>query len=114
MGKGVFKGCSIVAASFGEHFAKSGKAIVMLVEVIDVYLLGTVMLVFGMGIYELFVSNLDIAKSQPQSLHQNRSNLFGLFTLLVSLSSHIRVHLMITNLVMRYGVLFDVCSLKIW
>ncbi|KAL9242615.1 hypothetical protein vseg_016601 [Gypsophila vaccaria] len=76
------KGCNVVAASFVEYFARSGKAIVMLVEALDVYLLGTVMLVFGMGIYELFVSDLDIAKSQPQLLHQNRSNLFGLFTLL--------------------------------
>ncbi|XP_074264525.1 uncharacterized protein LOC141587012 [Silene latifolia] len=76
------KGCGIVAASFIEHFAKSGKAIDLLVEAIDVYLLGTVMLVFGMGIYELFVSNLDIAKSQPGTIHPNRSNLFGLFTLL--------------------------------
>ncbi|KAH9613704.1 hypothetical protein KSS87_018834 [Heliosperma pusillum] len=75
-------GCAIVATSFIEPFAKSGKAIVLLVEAIDVYLLGTVMLVFGMGIYELFVSNLDIAKSQPEMIHPNRSNLFGLFTLL--------------------------------
>ncbi|XP_048501028.2 uncharacterized protein LOC104892453 isoform X2 [Beta vulgaris subsp. vulgaris] len=73
------KGCSIVGASFFEHFAKSGKVIVLLVEAIDVYLLGTVMLVFGMGLYELFVSNLDIAKSLSEAKH--RSNLFGLFPL---------------------------------
>lgn len=47
----------------------------------DVYLLGTVMLVFGMGLYELFVSNLDIAKSLSEAKH--RSNLFGLFPLTV-------------------------------
>ncbi|KAK3008026.1 hypothetical protein RJ639_013438 [Escallonia herrerae] len=47
----------------------------------DVYLLGTVMLVFGMGLYELFISNLDIAKSLSQERIPYRSNLFGLFTL---------------------------------
>ncbi|KAK9087541.1 hypothetical protein Syun_029935 [Stephania yunnanensis] len=39
------------------------------------------MLVFGMGLYELFVSNFDIAKLLPQSSAPSRSNLFGLFTL---------------------------------
>ncbi|RVX02170.1 hypothetical protein CK203_025343 [Vitis vinifera] len=48
---------------------------------VDVYLLGTVMLVFGMGLYELFVSNLDLAKSLPEERNQQRSSLFGLFTL---------------------------------
>ncbi|KNA12407.1 hypothetical protein SOVF_126190 [Spinacia oleracea] len=74
------KGCGIVAASFIEYFAKSGKVVVMVVEAIDIYLLGTVMLIFGMGLYELFVSNLDIAKSLPDV--KNRSSLFGLFPLL--------------------------------
>lgn len=50
----------------------------------DVYLLGTVMLVFGMGLYELFVSNLDIAKSLSDEKVPYRSNFFGLFTLKVS------------------------------
>lgn len=76
------KGCGIVAASFFEHFAKSGKVIVLLVEAIDIYLLGTVMLVFGMGLYELFVSNLDIAKLLSDAKHQHRSSLFGLFPLM--------------------------------
>lgn len=56
------------------------------IALLDVYLLGTVMLVFGMGLYELFVSNLDIAKSLSEENVHHRSNLFGLFTLKVSLS----------------------------
>lgn len=52
---------------------------------LDVYLLGTVMLVFGMGLYELFISNLDKAKSMPDGRITYRSNLFGLFTLKVCL-----------------------------
>jgi uncharacterized membrane protein YqhA len=47
----------------------------------DVYLIGTVMLVFGMGLYELFICNFDIAKTSPYG-----SNLLGLFRLPVSLS----------------------------
>ncbi|GLT81036.1 hypothetical protein SLA2020_524440 [Shorea laevis] len=74
------KGCTHVVSSFTEYFANGGKVVLLLVEAIDVYLLGTVMLVFGMGLYELFVSNLSIAKSiSMENVHQ--SNLFGLFTL---------------------------------
>lgn len=54
---------------------------------LDVYLLGTVMLVFGMGLYELFISNLDKAKSSQDGSITYRSNLFGLFTLKVRLFS---------------------------
>lgn len=50
----------------------------------DVYLLGTVMLVFGMGLYELFVSTLDSSKSLAKEKLPYRSNLFGLFPLKVS------------------------------
>lgn len=55
--------------------------IFLLVESIDVYLLGTVMLVFGMGLYELFISTLEIAKLESEENITYRSNLFGLFTL---------------------------------
>ncbi|XP_077244713.1 uncharacterized protein LOC143884803 isoform X2 [Tasmannia lanceolata] len=69
------KGCTYVVGAFMAYHKMGGKVIAMLIEAIDVYLLGTVMLVFGMGLYELFISNLDIA---PES---HRSNLFGLFRL---------------------------------
>ncbi|KAJ3690885.1 hypothetical protein LUZ61_020049 [Rhynchospora tenuis] len=70
------KGCVYVYDSFAEHFVSGGKVITMLVEAIDVYLIGTVMLVFGMGLYELFICNLDIAKTSSYG-----SNLLGLFRL---------------------------------
>ncbi|CAM8995482.1 unnamed protein product [Rhodiola kirilowii] len=75
------KGCTFVVAAFVDYFANHGKVIVQLVEAIDVYLLGTVMLVFGMGLFELFVSNLDVPDSFSDDKFQNRSNFFGLFTL---------------------------------
>lgn len=68
-------------ASYQEYIVNRGKVILLLVEAIDVYLLGTVMLVFGMGLYELFISNLDIAKSSSEDRIPQRSSLFGLFPL---------------------------------
>jgi len=44
------------------------------------------MLVFGMGLYELFISNLDIAKTSSYE-----SNFFGLFKL--SVNSSLNLHL---------------------
>ncbi|KAJ8555272.1 hypothetical protein K7X08_012768 [Anisodus acutangulus] len=75
------KGCACVIASFQGYFASRAKVIVHLVEAIDIYLLGTVMLVFGMGLYELFISNLDKGKSMSGERTPYRSNLFGMFTL---------------------------------
>ncbi|KAH0708359.1 hypothetical protein KY284_009786 [Solanum tuberosum] len=39
------------------------------------------MLVFGMGLYELFISNLDKLKSTSEENSLYQSNLFGIFTL---------------------------------
>ncbi|XP_057758582.1 uncharacterized protein LOC130979216 isoform X2 [Arachis stenosperma] len=77
----VEKGSTIVAESFTSYLIDRTKIIQMLIEAIDVYLLGTVMLVFGMGLYELFVSNLGSASSLPDQDPSHRSNLFGLFVL---------------------------------
>lgn len=71
-----FKGCVYIASAFLGYMTSKGQAMSSIIDAIDIYLIGTVMLVFGMGIYELFISNLDIAKKSPQ-----RSNLLGLFTL---------------------------------
>ncbi|XP_076892178.1 uncharacterized protein LOC143543830 [Bidens hawaiensis] len=90
------KGCAYVVASFQEYFVIHKPGIFQLVEAIgnifkhiktslndllNVYLLGTVMFVFGMGLYELFISNLDTAKSGSDRATTRRSNLFGLFVL---------------------------------
>ncbi|QCD90952.1 Uncharacterized protein family UPF0114 [Vigna unguiculata] len=75
------KGCVFVTSSFMQYFVNRTKVIQTLIEAIDVYLLGTVMLVFGMGLYELFVSNLGTASSLPGQKPSDRSSLFGLFTL---------------------------------
>jgi len=50
-----------------------------------VYLMGTVMLIFGMGLYELFVSTLEVAGEAGEACEVQGpacgSNLFGLFRL---------------------------------
>ncbi|CAL9127631.1 unnamed protein product, partial [Musa acuminata var. zebrina] len=85
------KGCTYVIDSFREYFLSGGKVILMLIEAIDIYLIGTVMLVFGMGLYELFISNLDIAKMSSYG-----SSLLGLFKLLESSHGGLTVFLHIS------------------
>ncbi|KAL0429228.1 UNVERIFIED_CONTAM: hypothetical protein Sradi_0548800 [Sesamum radiatum] len=59
----------------------TGKMVLRLVEAIDVYLAGTVMLIFGMGLYGLFISNVspDVPPSTDRAL--KGSSLFGMFAL---------------------------------
>ena len=60
------------------HYADAGLAdearkaihdttVTHVVEVVDGYLLGTVMLIFALGIYELFISDIDEAKGSKTS-----------------------------------------------
>jgi len=56
----------------------------------DVYLMGTVMLIFGMGLYELFVRALEVGGDGCEEV-QNPvcgSNLFGLFRMRVMRPFH--------------------------
>ncbi|KAL3688283.1 hypothetical protein R1sor_014592 [Riccia sorocarpa] len=68
---------------------RSSQVILYLVEAVDVYLMGTVMLIFGMGLYELFVSTIEVPGGNGENGATNHgkhqtirgSNFFGLFTL---------------------------------
>lgn len=84
------KGGVYVFESFKEwyscflHQHATGKVILLLVEALDVYLMGTVMLIFGMGLYGLFISSLDVSaenSGQQDSGIVFGSNFFGLFRL---------------------------------
>ncbi|KAG2614153.1 hypothetical protein PVAP13_4KG381502 [Panicum virgatum] len=67
------KGWVYVMDAFVEYYLHGGGTVVrMLLEAIDLFLIGTVMFVFGTGLYELFISNMDMSYG---------SNLFGLFNL---------------------------------
>ncbi|XP_006345411.1 uncharacterized protein [Solanum tuberosum] len=59
----------------------TGQMVLRLVEAIDVYLAGTVMLIFGMGLYGLFITNVspDVHPTADRALKQ--SSLFGMFAL---------------------------------
>ncbi|CAN6486994.1 unnamed protein product [Victoria cruziana] len=80
------KGCNYVLDSFIEYFSGGGRMVLMLVEAIDIFLVGTVMFVFGMGLYELFVSTFDVTRPQSLSFTEEKSfagsNLFGMFKLM--------------------------------
>ncbi|GJP79501.1 hypothetical protein CLOP_g9730 [Closterium sp. NIES-67] len=59
------KGCLFVLESLVEFASAwwgigSGNVILLLVEAVDVYLIGTVMLIFGMGLYDLFIHNFNV------------------------------------------------------
>ncbi|XP_027106939.1 uncharacterized protein [Coffea arabica] len=59
----------------------TGNMVLRLVEAIDVYLAGTVMLIFGMGLYGLFISNVDPNVSPASDRALKGSSLFGMFAL---------------------------------
>lgn len=84
------KGGAYVFESFKEWFCfclrsrGTGKVILLLVEALDVYLMGTVMLIFGMGLYGLFINNLEVIAENcngQTSETISGSSLFGLFKL---------------------------------
>ncbi|KAH7431117.1 hypothetical protein KP509_08G030500 [Ceratopteris richardii] len=81
------KGCVFIVESYaafyvmcvrGEH---TGKMVLRLVEAVDVYLTGTVMLIFGMGLYGLFISNIPSNLPPNKDRALRNSSLFGMFLL---------------------------------
>ncbi|KAK6243766.1 hypothetical protein QUC31_010175 [Theobroma cacao] len=59
----------------------TGKMVLRLVEAIDVYLAGTVMLIFGMGLYGLFISNVNPDVPADVDRAVKGSSLFGMFAM---------------------------------
>lgn len=82
------RGSMLVMESVGYAFRHlmshhCSRVIMYLLEALDVYLMGTVMLIFGMGLYELFITPLEVAPeggAHPRS-SLPRSSLFGLYPL---------------------------------
>ncbi|CAN0864862.1 hypothetical protein LINGRAHAP2_LOCUS9061 [Linum grandiflorum] len=80
-------GCTYIVDAYRVYWTScvkgvhSGKMVLRLVEAIDVYLAGTVMLIFGMGLYGLFISNAstDVDPSDDRAL--KGSSFFGMFAL---------------------------------
>ncbi|KAL8171491.1 hypothetical protein V2J09_023295, partial [Rumex salicifolius] len=59
----------------------TGQMVLRLVEAIDVYLAGTVMFIFGMGLYGLFISNVSSGLPPADDHALKGSSLFGMFAL---------------------------------
>ncbi|XP_047341709.1 uncharacterized protein LOC124945335 [Impatiens glandulifera] len=80
-------GCVYIADAYKVYWTScsrgihTGQMVLRLVEAIDVYLAGTVMLIFGMGLYGLFISN--VPNNAPPSADRavTGSSLFGMFAL---------------------------------
>ncbi|GKV04754.1 hypothetical protein SLEP1_g16869 [Rubroshorea leprosula] len=78
------EGCLLVLESYFQYFhslsQKFNQAdmVQSLIEAMDMFLVGTAMLIFGMGLYVMFVGSKNINGPNPSL---PRSNLFGLFHL---------------------------------
>ncbi|EER97649.2 hypothetical protein SORBI_3002G401000 [Sorghum bicolor] len=80
-------GCVFIKEAYQVYWSScvkgihTGQMVLKVVEAIDVYLAGTVMLIFGMGLYGLFISNAssDVPSASDRAL--SGSSLFGMFAL---------------------------------
>ncbi|XP_052161560.1 uncharacterized protein LOC127778946 [Oryza glaberrima] len=80
-------GCVYIKEAYSVYWSgclkgvHTGQMVLKVVEAIDVYLAGTVMLIFGMGLYGLFISNTstDVPSESDRALQG--SSLFGMFAL---------------------------------
>uniref|UniRef100_A0A7N0TBI8 Uncharacterized protein n=1 Tax=Kalanchoe fedtschenkoi TaxID=63787 RepID=A0A7N0TBI8_KALFE len=83
------EGCVAIVQSYVQYFhnmvhrSDQGHVIELLIEAIGMFLVGTAMLMFGMGLYAMFVGSKHVKEG---ALHLPRSNLFGLFRFRVSSS----------------------------
>ncbi|CAL8995812.1 unnamed protein product [Prunus brigantina] len=76
------EGCFIVLESYFQYFhalshkMDQGHMVHLLIEAIDMFLVGTAMLIFGVGLYAMFVGSKAVKEKGPRF---SESNLFGLF-----------------------------------
>ncbi|KAG4112425.1 hypothetical protein ERO13_D13G161700v2 [Gossypium hirsutum] len=81
------KGCVYIFEAYKVYWTgcvkgiHTGNMVLRLVEAIDVYLAGTVMLIFGMGLYGLFISNLNPELPADVDRALKGSSLFGMFAM---------------------------------
>ncbi|KAK9271190.1 hypothetical protein L1049_026780 [Liquidambar formosana] len=62
--------------TLSQRSTDEGHVVQLLIEAIDMYLVGTAMLMFGMGLYAMFVGSKNIKENEPRL---PLSNFFGLF-----------------------------------
>ncbi|XP_042493334.1 uncharacterized protein LOC122072958 [Macadamia integrifolia] len=80
-----FEGCVLIIESYLNYFhlmlqnSDQGHVVELLIEAIDMFLLGTAMLIFGTGLYVFFVGSKFMKRGSTRLIPQ--SNFFGLFHL---------------------------------
>eukprot|EP00252_Welwitschia_mirabilis_P016409 TRINITY_DN361_c0_g1_i1.p1 TRINITY_DN361_c0_g1~~TRINITY_DN361_c0_g1_i1.p1 ORF type:complete len:264 (+),score=46.36 TRINITY_DN361_c0_g1_i1:388-1179(+) len=80
-------GCVYVVDSFRIYWTNclrgihTGQMVLRLVEAVDMYLAGTVMLIFGLGLYGLFIRDLHGDEPSDNDNSIVNSSFFGMFTL---------------------------------
>nr|ACG25507.1 uncharacterized protein UPF0114 [Zea mays] len=80
-------GCVFIKEAYQVYWSScvkgvhTGQMVLKVVEAIDVYLAGTVMLIFGMGLYGLFISNAPAGVPPESDRALSGSSLFGMFAL---------------------------------
>ncbi|XP_050232127.1 uncharacterized protein LOC126680897 [Mercurialis annua] len=78
------EGCFLIIESYIQYFSSlshhsdQGHIVQLLIEAIDMFLVGTAMLLFGVGLYAIFVKS---KSSKENGKWLPESNLFGLFSL---------------------------------
>ncbi|GAB4860816.1 hypothetical protein Ancab_035978 [Ancistrocladus abbreviatus] len=79
------EGCFMILESYFQYFhsisqsSDHGSLVQLVLEAIDMFLVGTAMLIFGVGLYVMFVGSKSNERRYPQQIP--KSNLFGLFHL---------------------------------
>ena len=95
---GTYAELSVLRKVVQGHFTHTNSTLLIgkVVGGIDYYLIGIALLIFGYGIYELVVSDIDPRQQDPSDLRRNLLNIDSLDTLKQKLTKVIVVALIVT------------------
>ena len=95
---GTYAELSVLAKVVQGHFTHTNSTLLIgkVVGGIDYYLIGIALLIFGYGIYELVVSDIDPRQQDPSDLRRNLLNIDSLDALKQKLTKVIIVALIVT------------------
>jgi len=87
--------------SFGDHHGDHDALIAGVIGAVDLYLIGIVLLIFSFGVYELFISKIDVARQNKEvkvleitSLDSLKSKIIKVIVMVLVVSFFQRVLLM--------------------
>ncbi|CAL8099967.1 unnamed protein product [Prunus armeniaca] len=88
------EGCFMVLESYFQYFhalshkTDQGHMVHLLIEAIDMFLVGTAMLIFGVGLYAMFVGSKAVKEKGPRF---SESNFFGIFYMKVPFTPFLQI-----------------------